>query len=32
MLFLSQMFVQKAYIITTKAQKFQILDDWQNYV
>ena len=25
-------FVQKAYIITSKAQKFQILDDWQNYV
>ena len=25
-------FVQKAYIITNKAQKFQVLDDWQNYV
>ena len=25
-------FVQKAYIITNKAQKFQILGDWQNYV
>ena len=25
-------FVHKAYIITNKAQKFQILDDWQYYV
>ena len=25
-------FVQNAYIITNKAQKFQILHDWQNYV
>ena len=25
-------FMQKAYIITNKAQKFQILDDLQNFV
>ena len=25
-------FVQKTYFIANKARKFQLIDDWQNYV
>ena len=25
-------FVQKTYLIANKVQKFQLIDDWQNYV